>query len=227
MWWRALGVAVVLLCAGVAGGYAVADHRQDRPVGSDTLVPVPAQSPSIPLPPEQTYLPDPGIDPLAPGLPSTPRDLRVSGRGLGVRVNVPDGWRESQISDTTTWTFTGPDNLRNTYTLRINLNRNLNVSATAAQDGRIAAMQESDANPSGDIKDLKITTDAGDAFEATYVSGGYFRVTMEKFVSFDGSHSYAEVAVTGRVPDTEGMRDLLTRTVDSMVPLPPKEKQPK
>ena len=32
MWWRALGVAVVLLCAGVAGGYAVADRSQEEPV---------------------------------------------------------------------------------------------------------------------------------------------------------------------------------------------------
>lgn len=222
MWWRVLVVALVLLCAGVAGGYAVADHSQEQPVSSDTLQPVPAASPVVPTPPEQTYLPDPGIDPLKTDLSSAPRDLRVSRRGLGVSVNVPDGWLENQVTDTNMWVFVGPDNTRNTYTLRVTIVRSLNVSKTIAKATRIGALQESEAN--GGIEDLTITADVGDTFEATYVSGGYLRVTMEKFVSFDGSHAYASAAVTGRAVDREGLRDLLTRTIESMQPLAPREK---
>jgi hypothetical protein len=225
MWWRVLSVALVLLCAGVAGGYAVADRSQQEPASTDTLEPVPAVSPAVPTPPEQTYLPDPGVDPLAPDLPSSPVDLRVSRRGLGVTVNVPDGWQQNQITETNMWNFVGPDNMKNTYTLRVNIVRGQNVSKTVAKAGRIAALRESEAN--GGIDDLEITADVGDTFEATYVSGGYLRVTMEKFVSFDGSHAYAAAAVTGRAVDEEGLRDLLARTTESMQPLAPREpKQP-
>ena len=45
---------------------------------------------------------------------------------------------------------------------------------------------------------------------------GYLRLTMERWVAFDGDTAYVDVAVTGRRADEEGLRDLLTRTADSM-----------
>jgi hypothetical protein len=225
MWWRALGVAVVLLCVGVAGGYAVADRNQEAPVASDTLEPVPAQSPAMPTPPEQTYLPDPDTEPLAPDLPSSPVDLRVSRRGLGVTVDIPDGWRQNQVSETNMWNFVKPGNPFYTYLLRVNIVRGQNVSVSVAKSVRITALEESDAS-GGDVQDFTVTAERPDTFEATYTSGGYLRVTMEKWVSFDGSHAWASVSVTGRSVDEEGLRDLLNRTVDSMQPLearPPKQ----
>ena len=61
MWWRALGVAAVLLCVGVAGGYAVADRNQEDPVSSGSPVPIPAESPAVPTPPVYDVLPDPDL----------------------------------------------------------------------------------------------------------------------------------------------------------------------
>jgi hypothetical protein len=225
MWWRALGVAVVLLCVGLAGGYAVAGRSQEEPVSSDTLEPVPAVSPAVPTPPEQTYLPDPGIPALTPDLPASPRDLRVSRRGLGVTVDIPDGWRENQVSETNMWNFVKPGNPFFTYLLRVTIVRGQNVSVSIAKNTRIAALEESESN-GGAVEDFNVTAETPDTFEATYTSGGYLRVTMEKFVSFDGSHAWASVAVTGRTVDEEGLRDLLNRTIDSMQPLdalPPKQ----
>jgi hypothetical protein len=219
MWWRALGVAVVLLCVGVAGGYAVADRSQQEPVGSDTLEPVPAQSPAVPTPPEQTYLPDPETEPLAPDLPSKPVDLRVSRRGLGVTVDIPEGWHQNQVAETNMWNFVKPGNPFYTYLLRVNVVRLQNVSISVVKDSRITALEESDSDADGAVKDFIVTAQSDDTFEATYTSGGYQRFTMEKFVSFDDSHAYASVAVTGRAVDKEGLRDLLNRTVDSMQPL--------
>jgi hypothetical protein len=219
MWWRALGVAVVLLCVGAVGGYAVADRDQAEPAHSDTVAPLPAVSPAVPTPPEQSYVPDPGTEPLAPDLPSTPLDLRIGRRGLGVTVNIPDGWQQNQISEQM-WNFVKTGNPFNTYTLRINIVRGANVSISVAKAGRIAALEESEAN--GGIDDFNVTSNVGDTFEATYTDGGYLRVTLEKWVSFDDAHAYAEVAVTGRVVDEEGLRDLLSRTADSMQPLDPR-----
>ena len=226
MWWRTLGVAAVLLCVGVAGGYAVADRNQEEPVSSDTLEPVPAVSPAVPAPAEQTYLPDPGTDPLAPDLPSSPVDLRVSRRGIGVTVDIPDGWQQNQVPETNMWNFVKPGNPFYTYLLRVNIVRGQNVSISVATAGRIAALEESDSNDSGTVEDFTVTAEREDTFEATYTSGGYLRVTMEKWVSFDGSHAWASVSVTGRTVDEEGLRDLLNRTIDSMQPIeasPPKE----
>jgi hypothetical protein len=125
----------------------------------------------------------------------------------------------NQIADTSMWNFVKPGNPLNTYTLRINIVRGQNVSIAAAKAGRIAALQ--DAEDNGDIDDFETTANTSDAFEASYIDDGYLRLTMEKWVSFDGSHAYAEAAVTGRTVDEEGLRDLLTRTVDSMQPLEP------
>jgi len=226
MWWRALGVAAVLLCVGIAGGYAVADRSDEEPVQSSTLTPVPGVSPAVPTPPEASLLPDPGTPKLEPDLPSSPVDLRVSRRSPGLAVNVPDGWTKNQIADTSMWNFVKPGNPLNTYTLRINIVRGQNVSIAAAKAGRIAALQ--DAEDNGALDDFEVTAQTEDAFEASYVDGGHLRLTMEKWVSFDGSHAYAEAAVTGRTVDEEGLRDLLARTVDSMQalePLPPRSSE--
>src|SRR4051794_38720801 len=83
MWWRALGVAAVLLCVGVAGGYAVAAHSTDEPSTSHGLEPVPAVSPAVPTPPEREVLPAPDTDPLEPDLPSSTVDLRIGPRAAG------------------------------------------------------------------------------------------------------------------------------------------------
>lgn len=220
MWWRALGLAAVLLCVGVAGGYAVADRTAPEPASDATLEPVPAVSPAVPTPPQRDVLPDPDTEPLEPDLPSSSLDLRVGPRSAGVTVDVPDGWTMNRIADTNMWNFVKPGNPLNTYTLRVNIVRGQNVSTAAAKAGRIVALQEAEAN--GGLEDFEITAQTDDTFEATYFDGGYLRVTMEKWVSFDDTHAYAEAAVTGRTVDQEGLRDLLTRTVDSMRELPPK-----
>src|SRR4051794_34462418 len=76
MWWRALGVAVVLLCVGVAGGYAVADLDTPRPVHTSDLGPVAAESPAVPTTPPHVVLPDPYVAPLERDVPLSHGVLR-------------------------------------------------------------------------------------------------------------------------------------------------------
>jgi hypothetical protein len=221
MWWRVLGVAIVLLGVGVVGGYAVADRTAEEPGHSGSSpTPVPAVSPSVPTPPALNIRPDPDTDALEPDLPSAPVDLRLDRRAAGVTVNVPLGWTNHRVENTNMWNFVKPGNPENTYTLRINIVRGLNVSVSVAKAGRIAALQEADAN--GGLSNFEVTAQTPDTIEATYIDGGYLRVTMETWVSFDGAHAYASAAVTGRSVDREGLRDLLTRAIDSMQELPPK-----
>ena len=104
----------------------------------------------MPTPAEQTYLPDPAADPLAPDLPSSPGDLRVSRRGIGVTVDIPDGWQQNQVAETNMWNFVKPGNPFNTYLLRVTMLRGQNVSISVAKAGRIAALEESDSKRDGD-----------------------------------------------------------------------------
>lgn len=221
MWWRALGVAVVLLCAGVAGGYAVADRDQDQPRSSSTLAPVPAVSPSVPVAPAPSYVPDPPDPPLTTsGLTTEVVKLRLDPEGAGVKVEVPVGWRSTRVVDTNQWNFVDPETSKSTYLLRVTIVRGANVSIAAAMAGRIAALEIADAN--GGLDDFTVTDQTADTFEATYVDAGRLRFTTERWVSFDGANAYASVAVTGREVDQVGLGDLLGRTINSLRELPAK-----
>jgi len=222
MWWRALGVAVVLLCVGVAGGYAVADRRQEAPVTDDRLTPVPAVSPSVPTPAVPTYAPDPDIPPLTTAdLATEIIPLRLDPGGPGVRVAVPVGWQQNRPEGKDFWTFAEPSNLHNTYSLRVTILSSGTASKKAAMAARIAALEDAEAN--GDIQDFVVTVQTDDTFEATYVADDHLRFTTERFVSFGGSEASASVAVTGRKVDKPAMGDLLAQTVTSLRDLPAKE----
>ena len=221
MWWRALGVAAVLLCVGVAGGYAVADRDEEEPATSTVLEPVPGVSPAVPTPPVPTYSPDATDPPLRVSeLTFEPVPLRLDPGGAGVRVDVPVGWRSARPENTNQWNFVDPEHSGGTYLLRVTIVRGANVSPAAAVLGRIAALNDAAAN--GDIDDFEVTVQTDDTFEGTYVVDGRLRLTTERWVAFDGTNAYASVALTGREVDRAGMGDLLGRTITSMRELPPK-----
>jgi hypothetical protein len=225
MRWRGLGVALVLLCVGVAGGYAVAARDQRDPTTSPTLAPVPAVSPSVPVVTEPTYEPDPADPPLTSSeLILEPIPLRISPKGAGVKVSVPLGWRQSRPDDTNFWNFADPAVPSGNYVLRVTIVRGLNVSIAAARAARIAALEDAVAN--GGLSDFEVTDLTGDTMVAQYVDDGHLRLTTERWVSFDGVHAYASVAVTGRAVDQAGLGVLLGRTITSMRELPPKPATP-
>ena len=96
MWWRALGVAVVLLCAGVAGGYAVADRSESDPAGAarwSRCRPSRRRCPRLPSRPT-CPIPGPSRSDLTCPLPSA--GPAADRRGRGHRSTVPDGWRHYQ-----------------------------------------------------------------------------------------------------------------------------------
>jgi hypothetical protein len=224
MWWRALGVAVVLLCAGVAGGYAVADRTQHEPVGSTTLAPITAVSPAVPTPPAFTVVPDPTEPPLAPDQPNHEEQLRTTARGPGISIFVPDDWRSTRQPDSRTWTFVPASNVKNTYILRVELRIGDRLDVSVAKTARMLALQS--ALEDGNITNLQISAETDSSFRASYIdAGGFLRVTMERWVGDSNGTAYADIAVTGRTVDEEGLADLLARSVESvhyLEALPPK-----
>jgi hypothetical protein len=225
MWWRALGVAVVLLCVGALGGYALAERSEEQPVDSTVLVPVPAESPAVPTPSLLPTETDPDADPLALDLDTVSAVLRRDHQGAGVVAQVPQGWRQNHLPDGDTWTFTDDDNPVNTFGLRIQLvfaNRQAVAVAVAA---RIAALDQ--AVTDGNMTDLHVTAQVADTIEANYIDiGGYRRYTVERWLAFDGTAAYVDVAATGRTVDEAGLRELVSRTASTMVKLDAGEKPP-
>ncbi len=227
MWWRVLAVAAVLLCAGVAGGYAVADRTEKEPQSSSTLAPITAVSPAIPTPPLFDPVPDPTEPPLAPDLPNHEEELRISKRGPGISIFVPDGWRFTRQPDSQTWTFVPASNVKNTYILRVELKIGDRLAVSVAKSTRLLALQS--AQEDGNITNLQISAETDSSFRASYIdAGGFLRVTMERWLGDGNGTAYADIAVTGRTVDEEGLGDLLARSVETVQyldALPPKGSQ--
>jgi hypothetical protein len=213
MWWRALGVGLVLLCVGLVGGYALADRSQDPAVSGGSPEPLVAESPSVPTPPVYDVFPDPTAAPLTPGAETTTQELRITKRGAGVSVSVPIGWEMNRQENSQIWTFTPDIDTKNTYTLRVTVMIGQHLAVGVAKTARLAALQS--AVDDGNLLDLQVTAQNDEGFEASYIDHGYLRVSLERFVGDTNGTAYAEIAVTGRTVDQEGMRDLLARVAES------------
>jgi len=155
----------------------------------------------------------------ATGLATETERLRPEPNAAGVKVDVPAGWHSSHTS-ANSWNFANPEASPGTYVLRVSIQAGSNVSISGAIAQRIALLQTTEDE--GNISDFTVINQTGDTLIATYVDGGHLRFTTERWVSFDGSHAYASVAVTGREVDQQGLNELLGRTINSLRPLEPK-----
>ncbi|MXG91171.1 hypothetical protein [Nocardioides flavescens] len=226
MWRRATGVAVVLLALGAAGGYVAADRTRPEPVALDLPEPVPAVSPAVPTPPAVELLPDPSSPALAPALPLEQMDFRVGRRGMGVSVGIPTGWAVyKEAEGDPAWNATVPGNPTYTFKLRVALVAGRHQSVGVAKLSRKEALRS--AVDEDELADLTYLAETEDAFVATYVQDDHLRVTMERWVSFGSDTAYADISVTGRKVDEQGLADLLARVAASAEPLAalPKEEK--
>jgi hypothetical protein len=211
---RALGLVLLMLVVGLAGGFAFAEMSHEEPRTASHATPVPAE-PSVPTPSTPEVLPDPDVPPLAVSLPTRATHLSTGKHGFGLTVDQPVGWRRNQLAET--WTWAVPTNPTNTYLLRVSILAGGHQSVAVAKAARLSAF--ADAVAEGNLSDFTVESQTPDTFIATYVNDGYRRVTMERIVSFDqGDSAYAVAAVTGRQVDREGLTDLVQRTADSMAP---------
>jgi hypothetical protein len=206
---RALGAVAVLAVVGVAGGYGVGALQTEAPATISVAAPVPAQSPSYPTV-EYDVLPDPDVAPLAVALPLREVEIRLGSRSLS--VSVPRGWvRGGQAEDS--WIYTPPAYVSNTYRLRIDF-LDPQTSLGVERLNRINELRDAEGN--GKLEHLVIEDETDTAFTATYLQGGYERVSIERFLDVGTGSSYATVAAVGRERDREGMADLVERVSASL-----------
>lgn len=204
---RVLGAALAMAVVGLAGGWVLGDRGEEPPATIEVLEPVTGESPSFPSDPEITVLPDPDTPALEPALDL--HDERVGSKAFGVRVPVPDGWgRTDNILEETKWEPVGAP--QNTYLLRVKIISGLRLTVAQALQARLDALRSV-------VEDFQPESQTDDTFVATYVNDSYRRLTIERFLSLDGSdNAYVTVVVIGRERDRVGMTDLLERVTDGV-----------
>ena len=211
---RVLGLVLLMVATGLAGGYAVAELSEEGPrTLTGQASPLPAE-PSVPTPSAVEVLPDPDTPPLAVNLPTKRTRLSTGRSGYVLHVDQPVGWRRHRSE--ATWTWAVPTNPLNTYRLRVVILAGSNHSVSVAKNTRINAFEEAEAD--GNLSDFNVESQTADTFIATYIDDGYLRVTMERIVAFEGESAYAAAAVTGREEDRPGLTDLVQRVANSMEP---------
>jgi hypothetical protein len=232
---RTVGSAMALALLGVAGGVGVGTMLQDDPTTIATASPVPAESPSVPVN-EYDVNDDPGLAPLGTDLPLHEETFHLN--RLRLAASVPDGWRRVELQTGGAWNFAPPDTPLNSYVLRIEIVAGARASVSAAKSFRILKLQNAVAD--GNLQRLIIESETDNGFVADYLDpvmdvtghpdptkGFYQRLTMERWLTFGGdTTAYADIAVTGRERDREGMADLLERVAAStFIPPPPDRKK--
>lgn len=203
-------MAALLAAVGVAGGYGVGALQTTAPATISVAAPVPAQDPSYPMV-EYDVQPDPDVAPLGSGLPLAKRTMREG--GYRIDVSVPRRWVVGEL-DGPGWNFSVASNPTNTYVLRVEVIAGTRSSVAGARSSRIVRLESSAEE--GNLEHLVVEDTTDDGFTASYVQGGYRRVTQERFLTLGGTTAYATVAVSGRERDREGMADLLERVSASL-----------
>ncbi|MBZ5735705.1 hypothetical protein K8Z61_14520 [Nocardioides sp. TRM66260-LWL] len=216
---RAPAVVVALALLGTGIGYAAGGRDAATPQELATApTPVTAVGPAYPRDRPVTVKEDPDDPAMQRNLPTHPETL--GGAELGLTVPVPDGWSRTTktlgewrffIDDPATpGLIVKPD----TYFMRITLVGSRHQPVAQALDDRINALAGAQ-----DVRELDVESRSSDTFVGTYVSGGYRRVTMERFISSPGSpgEAYALVALIGRERDRAGLSSLLEKVTDAAV----------
>ncbi len=194
---------LLLLVAGGVGGWAYAESASDPTMSDTAPTPVEAADPAIPYTPPQKTRPDSDVPPLPVSFDTHDEKLGVPGEG-GVVVPVPDGWLRTDLR-TGEASWVPPGDLDGGYGVRVQV---VDLQRTLAQvvAERVAALPFTP-----DLTDLEILDEGGDTLQASYILGGYRRLQVTRWLSFDGNGIDLEISATGRLIDAPGLEALVSK----------------
>jgi hypothetical protein len=211
---RAVAAVALALVLGAGAGYAVASVGDDAPVApvgaSTTAGPVPA-TPSLPVP---VVSPDPDDPALTTGLALRTVTLAppaAPARRTRVTLPVPAGWTQYD-NGTDRYSFDpDPETDDKDYTYVLYVEFVDDASPEAGVRRRTAELDSAAAQ--GNMTDLEVTlTPTGDGFDSSYIdSGGFRRVSFERWYPGPDGRAYVTVRATGRERDRQGLDDLISR----------------
>ena len=199
----ALGALLALAPVGVALGFVTANLSHEGPTAvGGAAEPVVAVSPSVPVDPPATVLPDPPMAPLGTDLDF--RSATVGGRAFGVTVPVPDRWQKfSLASAENRWTL--PGNPDHGYSLRVEM--------VFGQRQTVAQILEARAADLSTLPEFEVLDRSADTLVFRYIdSTQHARLQMLRWISpRDTGTAEVEVAVSGRMVDEDGLAVLLEK----------------
>jgi hypothetical protein len=208
-WWLVAGGLVVLLLLGAAGGYAAATLRRDEPVSFGTPVPVPAQSPSVPVLPEAPYAPDVSYPPLPTDL--TYREHRIGVPPYRWAYDVPVGWSQQPIAFAETRWRPADEPPTGGYSLRVKIINEHRTNEEMVAE-KLAAMESG-------YRDVHVLARTTDTLSFTYREPDTNRLrydTFQWFTPVGGATAEFEMSVVGRQADVVGLEQLLDHVAASV-----------
>jgi hypothetical protein len=212
---RGLGVLLLAVLVGVAGGLGVGYLRQPQAATGGSATPLPAVSPSVPVDPPATtaaYAPDIDYPSLRPGLGFA--DVRMGNSVQAWRVPFPRGWTSYDLDDVVV-----PVKERSTYdelrfrpggeptegghSLRVKTT-NTHLAAGLMVTTKLAALRDI---PDADVVVLGRTEDS---LKITFRDGtNRLRFNYFRWFAAPGSgEATLEMSVAGRETDVAGLDDL-------------------
>ena len=195
---------VLLLAIGAGGGFGASLAVGENPPGSGPAGPVVAQSPSLPIDPAPSLLPDAAVPPLAVDLPMHRVTRGVP--GFAITYPVPRGWTETRSANDAKWR--PPVSVDFGYLLRVE---------QVAQNRSIARTMEDRIRDLGlDEERFTLIARTSDTLAFTYVDRLHQRQGYVRWLDLSSGFADVEVAVTGRIVDAPGMEWLLDRVSDGV-----------
>ncbi|WP_372728499.1 hypothetical protein [Nocardioides sp.] len=202
---RGVEVALATTLVGVGLGFAAGTVLTDEPARLAGALPVPASSPSVPLDPPPTVLPDPDRPTLPTRLPSHTETVGVAPYDL--EFPIPNGWQEFVIGPAEKrWTL--PGNPSQSYSVRVEL--------VISQRITIERLMEQRAEELDGLLGFNVLERTDDTLVFTYIDEtDHQRLSVVRWISPRGSGTAeAEIAATGRMRDEAGLRALVARIAD-------------
>jgi len=205
-----LGIVLVALLIGVAGGFATGRFTEAEP-GLTATEPLEAASPSVPFTPYSS-------DVLFPiWEPDLDYQRHVIGsRGFQWSYLVPKGW-ESLHSSPNEYKWGVPGHPVGSYGYRIELVLGDHELVASKVVSKLAALRVSVG-----VTDVRVLQQTQDTLAVTYraLPQNWLRYNTFRWFAQPGSSTAAvEISVNGRTVDQPGMTDLLDTVSGSLQPL--------
>ena len=209
---RATGGVVLLAALGIAGGYLYASTSAGAPAAAGVPRQITASNPALPFTPPEKVNDDSNIPPLPTTLPTHIEKLGKPGHG-GVAVPIPDGWIHTVLSPQEE-NWRPADVATGGYGVRIAV-VDLRRSLAQVVAERAAALP---FDPR--LSDLQIIDESIDTLRASFILGGYRKLQITRWVSFDSNGIDLEISASGRLIDEQGMESLVANISSEATRLP-------
>ena len=208
----ATALVVLLALGGGVAGYAVARAGHEPPAPLGEVRPLLAVDPAYPTDRPVLVREDRDEPPLAGDVAL--RRVVLGTPPFTVSLAVPRDWVRSDSAGGE-WRWyppPGPETAENLYFLRVRQVANLFQSVPAARVARRSALATA-----SEVQDLEVVEETYDGLEVSYVSEGYRRHSLERWLTTPGSGETAQyyLGMIGRGADRDAMAALLERIAAS------------